>query len=319
MSRVLQVLIAGLLLISPACKKEKINNNNNKSVTYTVTTLPGKFTSALNVAVDAAGNIYVTDAATNRIGKISANGSVNYSFSGNGSEGTQDGPPATASFDWPWGLATDAHGNIYVADEVSCRIRKILPDGSVTTIAGSAPGYVDGDISIARFNHPYGVALDASGQIYIADRDNKKIRRISTAGVVSTLASQVVFSDPTALATDRVGNLFVGDFYIIRKISIDGQVSIVGKPGENYYPTGLAVDSRGNVFYVNRLYNSIGMISPSGAVTTIAGGGSVEGGFADGNGNVARFNAPMGLALDTQGNIYVADFGNDKIRKISSK
>jgi DNA-binding beta-propeller fold protein YncE len=79
------------------------------------------------------------------------------------------------------------------------------------------------------------------------------------------------------------------------------------------------VDSRGNVFYVNRIQNSIGMISPSGAMTVIAGGGNVEGGFADGNGNAARFNAPMGLALDAQGNIYVADFGNDRIRKISLK
>jgi hypothetical protein len=95
MSKIFQALFAGLLLIAPSCKKEKDNNN---SVTYTVTTLPGTFTSPLNVAVDAAGNIYVTD-ATKRIGKISANGSVNYSFSGNGSEGTADGPPATASFD----------------------------------------------------------------------------------------------------------------------------------------------------------------------------------------------------------------------------
>ena len=318
MKTILRSFIVVLFIIGASCKKD--NNDKNTAGGYTVATLPGTFISPLRVSVDATGNVYVTD-ATNRIGKISTSGSVNYSFSGNGDYGMVDGSFASASFWAPDGLANDASGNIYVADVGNNSIRKILPDGSVTTLAGGGngnAGYVDGNVDIARFNHPYGVALDGSGNIYVADRDNKKIRKINKAGVVSTLVPEHTFSDPYAIACDAAGNVFVGEYNRILKISTEEEVSAYGQQNIDYYPTGIASDNHGNVFYVDRVYSSIGKILPSGENILIAGW-RLHGGYADGDGDVAQFNAPMGIAADAHGNIYVADFGNNKIRKITLK
>lgn len=322
MKKIIIYLIIGLPVFWLACKKEnKSDNNDNIASKYTVTTLPGIFTGPLALTADATGNIYVTD-ASNRIGKISANGSVTYSFSGNGAYAMVDGPSQTASFWTPWGLAFDGQGNIYVADVGNNSIRKVLANGSVTTVSGggnSNAGYVNGDISIARFNFPHGIAVDASGQIFITDKGNKKVRKISTSGLVSTVANEFEFSDPLAITVDPTGNIFVGDFHLIRKISSNGQVSTVGQPGSYFAPTGLAADKAGNLFFVNRVNNSIYMFSPSGNMTKIAGNGSSEGGYIDGDGNDAQFSSPMSIALDVSGNIYVADFGNNRIRKIFLK
>ena len=111
----------------------------------------------------------------------------------------------------------------------------------------------------------------------------------------------------------------MGDFYFIRKISPTGQVSTVGKEGEFYYPSGLAVNSAGDIFFVKGMYNSIGKITPAGAVTIIAGPDNPLGGYRDGDGNTALFDFPVGVCLDGHGNIYVADYGNGRIRKVSPK
>lgn len=309
-----------LLLAGASCKKDK-DNGNNISPRYIVSTLPGTFVAPRGVSVDAVGNVYLTD-ATNRIAKISANGSVNNSFSGNGNWAMVDGAAASASFWGPEGLATDAAGNVYVADAGNNSIRKILPDGSVTTLAGGGnggAGYVDGNTSVARFNLPQGVAVDDANNIYVADSYNKKIRKITSAGEVSTLPPEETFSwNPYGIACDGAGNLFVSKYNLIIRISAAGQVSSFGPTDGNYYPTTLAVDKQGNVFYLDAVLNSIGKFSPSGARTIIAHW-SFEGGFADGDADVARFNAPVGIAVDVHGNIYVADMGNDKIRKIALK
>ena len=317
MKKIYLSFIIGSLFLSISCKKE--NNTDNIASKYTVSTLPGSFTGPVAVAVDASGNVYVTD-GSNRIGKINTNGSVNYSFSGNGAYAMIDGPAQTASFWAPWGVVNDEQGNIYVADNGNNSIRKVSADGSVITIAGGGngnPGYVNGDLSLARFNHPYGIAMDATGQIFITDKDNKKIRKISTSGVVTTVANEFLFSDPLAISVDASGNIYVGDFHLIRKISVNGTVSTVGEPGSYYAPTGLATDRGGNLYFVNRVNNTINMFSPSATLTKIAG--DISGGFADGDGDVAKFAAPMSIALDAAGNIYVADFGNNKIRKITLK
>ena len=322
MKTILRFLCVILFFVGASCKKDI--NDKNVSAGYTVSTLPGTFAAPLRVSVDAGGNIYVTDATENRIMKISANGSVNYSFSGNGDWGMADGTSTSATFWRPEGLANDAAGNIYVADVGNNSVRKILPDGSVSTLAGGGnggEGYVDGSCAIARFNHPQGVAVDAAGNIYVADSENQKIRKITTTGQVSTLAPEHPFAgSPYAIACDGAGIVYVGGYNQILKISLAGQVSTIGQQGVDYYPTGVAADNQGNVFYVNRLYNCIGKISASGGTTIIAGSNNTwEPGYADGDGDVARFSGPMGIALDAHGNIYVTDWGNKKIRKIEMK
>ena len=285
---------------------------------YAVTTLPGSFTAPVHVEVDGSGNVYVTD-ATNRISKISSNGTVNYNFSGTGTYGMNNGPAATASFWTPYGMAIDQHGTIYVADIGNNAVRKVLPDGFVSTLAGlgnAGEGYVDGTTDIARFNKPQDVALDGAGNIYVADRNNKKIRKINTSATVSTIAPSEAFSDPISITSDAAGNLFIGDYFSIKKVSTTGQVTTLGNAATIYAATGIAVASNGNLYFVNRVVNSIVMMTPSGVETTIAGGTV---GYADGDGTAAKFNAPMGLALDASGNIYVADFLNNKIRKITKK
>lgn len=320
-------LLAWILIITVvfmACDKGSDGNTPPPppppppTVGYTVTTLPGSFNSPVHVTVDASGNVYVTD-NTNRIAKISSTGTVDYAFAGTGLQAMVDGIGSIAAFWSPYGMAMSEQGTFYVADIGNNAIRKVTQDRYVSTVAGlgnAGEGYVDGLTSIAKFNKPYDVALDAPGNIYVADRNNKKIRMINTSAVVSTVAPTVTFSDPISIASDASGNLFIGDYLSIKKISTTGQVTTLGNQATTYAATGIAVASNGNLYFVNRVVNSIVMMTPSGVETTIAGGTA---GYADGEGTAAKFNAPMGLALDASGNIYVADFGNNKIRKITKK
>jgi len=213
----------------------------------------------------------------------------------------------------------------------------------VTTLAGSgSPGSADGTGMAASFNYPTGVAVDGSGNLYVADTDNHKIRKITPAGVVTTLAGSgspgsqdgtgtaASFNSPYGVAVGAGGNVYVGDTgnNKIRKITPGGVVTTFagsGSPGEQdgtgtaatfYGPAGLAVDDGGNVFVADAFGNTVRKITSGGVVTTLAGSGTV--GDDDGTGAAASFNGPAGLAVDTGGNVYVADALNNKIRKITS-
>lgn len=208
-------------------------------------------------------------------------------FAGN-LPGNADGAGAAARFEYPAGVAVDASGWIYVADTNNHQIRKISPSGLVSTLAGTGrPGYQDGDAASASFYYPRGVAVDSNGWVYVADTNNSMIRKISPTGAVSTLAgSQMVgFSDAT------------------------GRNAIFANP------TGVAVDANGWVYVADTYNNMIRKISPLGVVSTLAGRGPA--GSADGPTATARFSEPFGVAVDESGNIYVADTGNRKIRKIT--
>jgi sugar lactone lactonase YvrE len=200
-------------------------------------------------------------------------------------------------------------------------------------------GNVDGTGQAARFFHPYGVAVDGAGNIYVADTQNFAIRRITPSGVVTTLAPTLLSSGyfwlgtgPTGVAVDKVGNIYVASDSdsTIRKISSDGVVAILagdpvsygsadgtGAAAQFYQPHAIAVDSTGTAFVADSGNNTIRKITPAGDVTTLAGTPGVYG-SADGTGAAAQFNFPTGLALDSAGNIYVADFGNYAIRKVTS-
>jgi DNA-binding beta-propeller fold protein YncE len=261
-----------------------------------------KFNDPHNIAMDAAGNTYVGDLGNNVIRFIAAGGSQVTTFAGSvgpGGVGSADGTGAAAKFNGPVGMVTDSHGNLFVSDYNNNTIRKITPSGVVTTFAGTAgaAGCNDGTGSAARFTNPYGLAIDASDNIYVADYGNQVIRMITPGGVVSRLAATCTiqgFNDGPALANGQFNG-----------------------------PHGVAVDrSTGNVYVADRFNNAIRMIS-GGVVTTIAGpaatGGATPGasGFADGTGNAALFNWPGALAVDRgTGDVYVADYNNNAIRRV---
>jgi hypothetical protein len=254
---------------------------------------------------------------------------------------------AVAGLSFPTGVAVDAAGNVYVADTLNQTIRKITPAGVVSTLAGlvGSAGSTDGTGSAARFNHPVGVAVDAAGTVYVADGFNHTIRKITPAGVVSTLAglagspgstdgtgSAARFNGPFGVAVDVAGNVYIGDSgnHTIREITPAGVVSTLaglagnrgstdgtGSAARFFQPTGVAVDAAGNVYVADFSNNTIRKITPAGVVSTLAGlAGSI--GSTDGTGSAARFNQLAGVAVDATGNnVYVADLGNQTIRKIT--
>jgi len=256
--------------------------------------------------------------------------------------GFRDGTLTTARFNAPTGVATDGQGNIYVADQINQRIRKITPAGVVSTIAGDGTrGYIDGNGVGAEFRYPTSLAVDGSGNIYVADVENFVIRKITPAGVVSTLAGSgaagfadntgtaAKFTFPQGIAVDQSsGNIYVADknSHRIRKVTPAGVVTTFAGNGKAGYadgaaataqfnlPISVSVDVAGNVLVTDLGNQRIRKISPDGIVSTIAGNGTA--GFADGIPGQAQFNNPYGVVADQFGGVYVGDKGNNRIRKI---
>lgn len=302
------------------------------------------FNGPSGLALDSANNLYVADTTNNTLRKISPSGSVSTLAGLSGRSSSVDGKGATARFEEPYAVATDG-SNVYVADATDHSIRKISADGTVTTLAGKAGsfGSTDGVGASARFNAPHGIAVDSAGEVYIADTSNSAIRKISAAGVVSTIAgaagmrgsldatgTAARFSSPWGIAVDSFGNLFVVDTEVstLRKITPDGVVTtLAGSPRLNglvngtgaaarfLVPYDVAVDTSGNIYVSDHGNHVIRKVTASGVVTTLAGSGTA--GYADGTGAAALFKFPSGLTVDSAGNVYVADTDNQVIRKIT--
>ncbi len=329
------------------------------SVSGTVSTLAGSgsagsqdgigsaatFYAPDGLVADPSGNIYVSDSGNNTIRKITPAGNVILFAGTAGTHGSSDGTGTAAKFFGPVGIAVDSSGNLYVADSNNNTIRKISSAGVVSTIAGSAgsTGSSDGTGSSARFNYPTGVAVDPNGNIFVADSGNSTIRKITSSGVVSTLAgtanstgsadgtgSVARFNQPYGIAIDSTGILYVGDTSnnTVRKITPTGVVTtLAGEAGVSGSSDGVgtaarfngldgvAVDSAGNVYVADTLNQTIRKINPAGNVTTIAGAAGIIG-SSIGSSAQARFSGPQNVAVDSTGAVYVADSNNNVIRKI---
>jgi sugar lactone lactonase YvrE len=275
-----------------------------------------KFYYPDGVAVDSSGNVYVADTSNNLIRKITPAGVVT-TLAGSGSQGSTDGTGVAASFNIPTGVAVDSSGNVYVADSGNNLIRKITPAGVVNTFAGSGTqGSTDGTGVAASFNNPFGVAVDSSGNVYVADEYNNLVRKITSGGVVTTFASGFFY--PTGVAVDASGNIYVADSVnqIVWEFNSSGSVITSSSSGFSSSPIGVAVDSSGNVYVTEGQANIIQKGTLGSSFTTFAGSGSP--GLANGTGTAASFNSPAGIAVDSSGNVYVADGTNNEIRKITS-
>ncbi|HLG13619.1 MAG TPA: gluconolaconase [Blastocatellia bacterium] len=294
------------------------------------------FSDPFGIAVDKRGALYVADAGeSNRILRIKTQGNVE-TIAGS-VEGLADGPARAAKFNTPSGIAIDRRGNIIIADTGNNRIRKLDTRGYVSTLAGEGTaGFRDGTAAEAQFNGPIGVAADENGNILVADAYNDRIRRISPAGEVTTIAGDgapgfadgdglaSLFDTPCGIALDSTGNVFVADTgnNAIRKITPQGAVLTVaggtrgrrdgqGREASFDNPTGIVVTHDGFLFVTDAGSGLVRRVTPEGDVTTYAGS---RPGFADGV--LSRFNGPAGIAVDAEGNLYVCDASNYLVRII---
>ena len=297
-----------------------------------------QFADPIFVATDARGNAYVGDVDGYTVRKITAAGVVT-TIAGTGLLGNTNGPAATASFSSPRGIALDAAGNIFVTDTGNKVVRKITPDGVVSTFAGSgAIGSADGVGTTASFSQQIvGIAADSVGNVFVGDYANNSVRKITSAGLVSTLAGNGVAAAvdgvgtaasldlPRALAVDAVGNVFLTSLgtsnNLIRKITPAGVVTTLkltfSTANVSFNAAGIAVDAAGNLYTTDQVNHRVNMIDKNGVVTTIAGLGTA--GKLDGPGLSARFNAPIGIAIDSSGNLLIGEPGNFVVRKISAQ
>ena len=294
------------------------------------------------VAVDAYGNLFIADSYNNRIRKVWTNGLIT-TVAGNGVEARSglgaysgDGGPATqASLFRPEGVAADALGNLFIADTINNRVRKVDANGVITTVAGNGytiyfgsnpigEGTYSGDggpATNASLNWPMGVTVDASGNLFIADSDNNRIRKVDTNGIITTVAGNgnSTVLGPSSVAVDAVGNLFIADQSNarIRKMATNGTTTTVSTSARLSGPVGVVLDAAGNVL-VSDAGEHVSKIATNGTTTLIAGTGSYGYSGDGGAATNAMLSSPCGLALDTRGNLFIADEGNNRIRKIGA-
>ncbi len=309
-----------------------------------------------SVAVDAMGNVIFTDTTNRRVRKISPAGVIT-AFAGTGEVGSggDGGQAKDATFNTPSGVAIDAAGNVYISDQEAHRVRKVAPDGIITTVAGTGAGFggFSGDGGLAKnaeLTYPQGLAIDKDGNLLIADYGNSRIRKITVAdGKISTiagtglygfsgdggLATQADLATPTGVAVDAAGNVYIADLgnQRIRKIAIaDGKISTIAGTGTSgfsgddgpaasarlnlAFPSYITVDSAGDVYIADRVNNRIRKITVNtGIITTVAGTGTA--GF-NGDGTAptgTNLSLPTGVAVDSTGALFIADNAVHRIRR----
>jgi sugar lactone lactonase YvrE len=308
----------------------------------------GQLSSPAGIAVDSSGNIYIGDTGNLRLRKISGGNISTAAGTGSATYGGDGGVAIKAQFTSPQQIVIDSAGNFYLSDSGTHRVRKMATDGTVTTIAGTGVAGYSGDngpATSAKLNTPLGITLDSSGNLYIADGNNNRIRKVDTSGTITTFAGDGsgAFGGDNGVATSAqifgpFGVLALGsNIYItdtgnnrVRKVDAGGTITTIagsgtaGFAGDNgaatsaqfNTPIGIAADSAGNLYITDYSNGSIRKISTGGTVTTVAGNGANGYGGDGGAATSAQLNSPRGVAVDTSGNIYITDGTNNRIRKV---
>ena len=302
------------------------------------------FTAPLGLTVDRESNLYIADFFNNRVRRVSTDGIIT-TFAGNGQPTfSGDGHLATkAGIKGPGSLALDTDGNLYIADFFNNRVRKVNPEGIITTVAGGghpADGLGDGGLATkASFATVAGLAVDSKGNLYIADYDHSRIRRVNRDGMIATvagggtptdgigdggLATNARLASPHDMVVDGQDNLIIADSVHnrVRKVDVNGIISTIAGAGEPGYsgdgdrataatlsvPFALALDSGGSLFIADNRNSCIRKVDAAGIITTVAGTGAV--GFAGDGGPAvaAQLSGPCGVAIDPAGNLYLTDY-----------
>ena len=308
----------------------------------------------INVAVDGSGNVYIVTSANHRIRKVDTAGIIT-TVAGNGRQGYGgDGGAATAAqLNLPWDVAVDGSGNLYIADSGNYRIRKVDADtGNISTVAGNGNFGFSGDGGLAteaRLSIPRGVTADGSGNLYIADTFNQRIRKVDADGNISTVAGNGTFGfsgdgglataatlrNPWSVAADGSGNFYIADTGSnrIRKVDADGIISTVAGNGTNghsrdghqattaalFRPTSVAVDGSGNLYSGSNSGSFVRKINTAtGIISTFAGSGQLGFSGDGGQATATRLYRPQGVAVDGSGNLYIAEANNQRIRKVDA-
>ena len=311
-----------------------------------------QFNGPVWVTKDAVGNLYISDANANRVRKVNASGIIS-TYAGMETAGsTGDGGPASAAqLYYPYTTDFDNAGNFYVCDAGANVIRKVNPSGIISTIAGNPTSFGfggdGGPATASVLNGPIDIKVDAQNRIYICDRINRRIRMIDTTGIITTIAGNgtsgytgdggqataAELSSPHGIVFDATGNLYFADANkcVVRKITPAGIISTIAGSGtygfsgdsgpatlaKLAYPSSLAIDSAGNLFVSDEDNSCIRKIDASGTINTVIGTGSVFGFSGDGGpASAAEMNQQYGITLDQFGNMYIADWGNHRIRKV---
>jgi len=309
--------------------------------------LSAQLSAPRGICVDGSGNVYLADRWNNRIRKISGGNISTIAGNGQGNFGGDWGSATSAQLSGPAGVVVDNAGNVYISDFLNNRVRMVSSNGTISTYAGNGNSGFGGDggaATSAQLSQPAGLAVDAAGNLYIADSNNSVVRKVTPSGVISTVAgtggkqgfsgdggpaTSAKLMAPFALALDSAGNLYIADFFgwirevnastgVISTIAGNGTVGYAGDGGPAasavfYNPVGIAVDIFGNIFVADSNNGAVREIS-KGTINTIAGNGTLgytgDGGLA----SFAEFSQLTGIAVDAQGNVYVADSGNNAVR-----